>query len=166
MKLNKKGFMLAEVVIVAGVIAGILITLYISLSQIAAAYEKRNKYYDIDAMYAAMEINDALVADNDGNVLTGITDVVKDYVTDRSSGTRIDAFLNFYPKTIKAAYFVYDDINNLEYGGDDKHFREYVTYLKSNLRNASYAYLIIVEIQKDSSKPDDVYFYGNNYKIS
>ena len=63
MKLNKKGFMLAEVVIVASVIAGILITLYISLNRVAAAYEKRNRYYDIDAMQVAMEINDAIKED-------------------------------------------------------------------------------------------------------
>ena len=36
MKLNKKGFMLAEVVIVAAAIAGILVTLYISLNKIRA----------------------------------------------------------------------------------------------------------------------------------
>ena len=54
MKLNKKGFMLAEVVVSASVIAVILVTLYIGLNRMTSAYETRNRYYDIDAQQVAM----------------------------------------------------------------------------------------------------------------
>ena len=59
MKLYKKGFLLAEVVIVASVVSTVLIFLYVALSRMSNAYDMRNRYYDIDAMYAAIEINDS-----------------------------------------------------------------------------------------------------------
>ena len=61
MKLNRKGFMLAEVVVSASVVAVVLVTMYIGINRMTAAYDKRNRYYDLDAQQVAMEVNDALV---------------------------------------------------------------------------------------------------------
>ena len=44
MKLNKKGFMMAEVVVVSSVILIILTTLYISYNKIISLYETRLDY--------------------------------------------------------------------------------------------------------------------------
>ena len=44
MKLNRKGFMLAEVVVSASVVAVVLVTMYIGINRMTAAYDKRNRY--------------------------------------------------------------------------------------------------------------------------
>ena len=48
MKLNRKGFMMAEVVVVSVIICTVLVTLYTSLVRINNAYDTRNRYYDIN----------------------------------------------------------------------------------------------------------------------
>ena len=68
MKLNRKGFMLAEVVVSASVVAVVLVTMYIGINRMTAAYDKRNRYYDLDAQQVAMEVNDALVRNNGSDV--------------------------------------------------------------------------------------------------
>ena len=58
MKIGKKGFMMAEVVVVSVVIATVLVTLFTCLNKVSSAYETRNRYYDVDSLYAAIEINE------------------------------------------------------------------------------------------------------------
>ena len=165
MKLNKKGFMLAEVVIVASVIAGILITLYISLNRVAAAYEKRNRYYDIDAMYAAVEINEAILYDtsSEKEYTSSLTTTNLNEVGDTTS--RLKKIIDFYPSNVyplKMAYYVNNlsDVDNLKnLKNDDKYFNEYIDYLNDNIEFSKYDYLIIIELQKDKDDPDDIYFY-------
>ncbi len=59
-KLGRKGFMLAEVVVVSAVISTVLVTMYIAINRVSSAYETRNGYYDIDALFFAEEINDLI----------------------------------------------------------------------------------------------------------
>lgn len=54
-KLNNRGFMLAEVVITSSVIAATLVTLFITLSKVRSSYERRDRYYDLDAQQIAIE---------------------------------------------------------------------------------------------------------------
>lgn len=61
MKLNCKGFMLAEVVVVSVIICTVLVTLYTSLVRINNAYDTRNRYYDINTLYFTEEVNDILI---------------------------------------------------------------------------------------------------------
>ena len=51
MKLNRKGFMMAEVVVVSVIICTVLVTLYTALARINNAYDTRNRYYDIDTLF-------------------------------------------------------------------------------------------------------------------
>lgn len=60
MKLNRKGFMMAEVVVVSAVIVTVLVTLFTGINKVSTAYEKRNKYYDITSSQFAIEANDIL----------------------------------------------------------------------------------------------------------
>ena len=61
MKLNRKGFMMAEVVVVSVIICTVLVTLYTALARINNAYDTRNRYYDIDTLYFTEEVNDMLI---------------------------------------------------------------------------------------------------------
>ena len=62
MKLNRKGFMMAEVVVVSVIICTVLVTLYTALARINNAYDTRNRYYDIDTLYFTEEINYSLIS--------------------------------------------------------------------------------------------------------
>lgn len=150
MKLNKKGFMLAEVVIVASVITTILVSLYISISKISQAYDKRNKYYDIDAQQVAIEINDSL-----SDQLP--TDVVRELDDDDINFK--NRYNNQTKKKIKLAYFIKSDtdsIDQLKKSLDDEiALKEYIDYLEDNIDFEKYNYLILVELEFDS----DFYFY-------
>ena len=57
MKLNRKGFMMAEVVVVSVIICTVLVTLYTALARINNAYDTRNRYYDIDTLYFTVSAN-------------------------------------------------------------------------------------------------------------
>ncbi len=151
MKMNKKGFMLAEVVIVASVVSTVLIILYISLSKISSAYDTRNKYYDIDAMYAAMAINDVL--DNSYNNVNNYQKIEN------------NKFIQFYKNEVNTsieAYYVKSDKailetlkNSLDSGTQS--FKNYIDYLEDKIEFNEFSYLIIVKLQKNTN--DDLYYY-------
>ena len=161
MKINKKGFMLAEVVIVASVITTVLVFLFISINRMSNAYDTRNRYYDIDAMQAAMEINDILAeelpADED----------IADYIDliDNNGYQQIEAFAEFYSTNVyslNGVYYVKSNIVSLEQlnislSNEKIYLKEYISYLKDNISFDDYEYLIIVELKKEDD--DDIYFY-------
>ena len=163
MKLNRKGFMLAEVVIVAVMISSILVSLYISVSRMANAYDKRNRYYDIEAMYSAIEINNYLVRENlietitaDGNLQT---------VLDQGVLNDFAGLLNLIARDrwlINAYYVSYDQtrFNSFKSSNESNEvFSEYLDYLSDQLNfNDNYKYLLIVEL-KNRDDPDDIYYY-------
>ena len=149
MKLNKKGFMLAEVVIVAAVISGILVALYISVNRMSHAYDTRNRYYDIDAMYAAMNINDEIKRNNTIYNSNSPTNIISAFVYSYNSITS---------HKIKAYYVpLSPETTSIELANVDEYFTEYIEYLNDNIKFSNYKYLIIVELQKKDA--DDVYFY-------
>ena len=51
MKLNKKGFMMAEVIVVSSIVLITLTSLYISYNKIYSTYKKRINYYDVSIIY-------------------------------------------------------------------------------------------------------------------
>jgi hypothetical protein len=64
MKLNKKGFMMAEVVVVSSVVLIILTTLFISYNKIFSLYESRLSYEDTNLLYALAYYRDYLITNN------------------------------------------------------------------------------------------------------
>lgn len=167
MKLNKKGFMLAEVVIVATVITTVLVFLYISLNRMSNAYDTRNRYYDLDAMYAAMEINDILPSESfDSSVVPYYTSLIK------NNGYQfVEEFADFYSNTgynLNEVYYVKSNIVSLEklnesISNENTYLKDYISYLKDNIEFDKYKYLIIVELEKKDA--DDVYFYTLKPKV-
>ena len=156
MKMNKRGFILSEVVIVASVISTILIFLYISLNRMANAYDTRNRYYDIDAMYIAMGINDILSREDFSPAeIQYYTNLI-----DNNGYQYIEEYADFYSNTgytLSEAYYVKSNMVSLEQlntslGSDKIYLKDYIDYLKDGIQ-----YLIIVEVQKEDD--DDVYFY-------
>ena len=59
--MNKKGFMLAELVITATVVISAMVGLYSSFNKIYSLYKERNRYYNIDGIYATKEMTKNLL---------------------------------------------------------------------------------------------------------
>ena len=175
MKMGIKGFMLAEVVVVSVVIATVLVTLFTGLNNVSSAYKLRNRYYDLDSLYVAMEINDILLRD---------VDSLKGYVNtagslyDWASGYNdfnvynIQDFQEFYLKDTKDYIWTYitpykkDKLLSIKSGDGktDATFNEYLQYLSGNLDfSDNYDYIIIVERREDNNI-DDCYYYALKLK--
>jgi len=165
MKLDRKGFMLAEVVVVAVVIATVLVTLFAGLNNVSSAYEVRNRYYDVDSLYAAMEINDILIRENTIDVL--LNNNVSYLLVDN----RINLFMNFYRNIssydISSSYFVpYNSVklNELKSMNINQTFKDYIDYLSGNIDfSDDYNYIIIVE-RENINDINDCYYYALKLK--
>ena len=162
MKLNRKGFMLAEVVIVSVVVATVLVTLYTGLKNVSTAYETRNRYYDIDSLYAAMDINNILIKNassfinsNTALELTNDNDINEFYEFYKKTGYSIESYLTPYNS---------EQIITLKNLNDNVTFDEYIDYLSGNINfNEDYNYIIIVERTNINDK-DDCYYYALKLK--
>ncbi len=162
MKLSKKGFMLAEVVIVASVITTVLVFLFISINRMSNAYDKRNKYYDIDAMYAAMEVNNILIRNNDiKRYLENNNDYIK--FINNQENQDVNLYSDFYLNTgydLTGVYYVKSSLVSIKElsnsTNNDLYLSDYLDYLEDSIPFDNYKYLIIVELSKED---DDVYFY-------
>ena len=163
MKLNRKGFMLAEVVIVSIVIATVLVVLYAGLKNVSSAYETRNRYYDIDSLYSAMDINDILIKNNSSFInsntaieLTNDNDINEFYEFYKNTGYSIKSYLSPYNSM---------QMQSLKNLNDNVTFYEYIDYLDGNINfNEDYDYIIIVERTNINDK-DDCYYYALKLKF-
>ena len=172
-KLNKKGFMLAEVIVVSVVIVTVLVTLFTALNRLISAYDTRSTYYDIDAAYLAVEVNDMLVSngyineiiknDNSGYLLD-LLDQEAGYDIENNILAKYSNATNNY---IRIYLYIFSDEDSDEKNMDtlitkitNSHkeyitntFTDYINYLKKHVDfSENYNYMIIVElIDKDDS---------------
>lgn len=164
MKIGRKGFMLAEVVVISVVVITVLITLYIGLNSVVSAYDTRNRYYDIDCLYAAMGVNEVLL-ENYPNTIK--TDVAIDLSNkgdansfekfyESAVGDVVNLYLTPYKKNVMLSIENFQNINAT--------LVDYLNYLSGNLDfNEDYNYMIIVErIAPDDI--DDCYYYALKLK--
>ena len=166
MKLNKKGFMLAEVVVSASVIAVILVTLYIGLNRMTSAYEKRNRYYDIDAQQLAIEFNEFAKE----NTITLPVGIIDEYTIGQEKIEKYETSfgplltnLNRYCRIYTASYNK-DSISNLVDSNSTDSFNDYIEYLKNSFdSNTVYRYVVIVEMW-NREDINDYYYYALKVK--
>lgn len=163
MKLNRKGFMMAEVVVVSVIICTVLVTLYTALARINAAYDTRNRYYDIDTLYFTEEINYSLISSGLINKLIQNGNSVK--VTLEGQGIDLNEISSFYNSNNKGKTKIYfslykkNDVNKLaNLTGLNETFKDYITYANDHFDyNEDYEYMLITEMCKTN---DDCYYYG------
>ena len=155
MKFGRKGFMMAEVVVVSVVIAVVLITLFTGLNRVSSAYEKRDRYYDIDALYLAMMANDILIKSGDINTIIKTGNSIK------ITNDDVNLLLNTYNNDDVNLYFsLYEKgkIDKLKDLPNKKTTKEFIDYLGTKFDfNDDYNYVIISEICKNV---DDCYYYA------
>lgn len=147
-KLGRKGFMLAEVVVVSAVISTVLVTMYIAINRVSSAYETRNSYYDIDALFFAEEIND-LIKD-------------KELQTDSNLklGNLSTAYQSLGYKEANGYYITPSTLNNTIEGKQT--LKDFMSYLKTKLSNDNnYTYIIVSEL---CTPDDDCRYYALKVK--
>lgn len=141
--------MLAEVVVVSAVISTVLVTMYIAINRVSSAYETRNSYYDIDALFFAEEINN-LIKDKDPprNPKLELGDLSKAYI---SLGYKEANGYYITPSTLN---------NTIE---DKQTLKDFMSYLKSKLSNDNnYKYIIVSEL---CTPDDDCRYYALKVKV-
>ena len=167
-RLNKKGFMMAEVIVVSSVVLIILTTLYISYNKIFSLYENRLDYEDSGLIYMLAYYRDYLIkidkldevkdnVKNNGNhydLLTYNNRPLKAAVTELKSDPNFSQFENITDNV----YLFYTEEGHLSgYDADNVNFKEYLDYLSgikllnSNGNNASYI-MILERIYTDVKK--------------
>ena len=88
MRINRKGFMLAEVIIVSVIICVVLVSLFTGINRVTKAYDLRNRYYDVNALYMAEKANLYLIEDKSINTLNSPVKV------DNSNLNKVISFYN------------------------------------------------------------------------
>lgn len=142
--------MLAEVVVVSAVISTVLVTMYIAINRVSSAYETRNSYYDIDALFFAEEINDLikdkkLQTDSNPKLLLG----------DLST-----AYQSLGYKKANGYYITPSTLNNTIEGKQT--LKDFMSYFKSKLSDENnYKYIIISEL---CTPDDDCRYYALKVK--
>lgn len=153
MKLNNKGFMLAEVIISASVIIVTLVSLYAGFARVYKAYEIRSTYYDADSVYALKTISDYFIDEMVFNsYISGINNTNKyvEFKKNESPSNKIDAFINKMIENYNFNFYLtrYDMeyLNSVKSISSD--LEEYIDFLDSDGvidDDANYKYIFISE---------------------
>lgn len=161
MRINRKGFMLAEVIIVSVIICVVLVSLFTGINRVTKAYDLRNRYYDVNALYMAEKANLYLIEDKSINTLISPVKV---------DNSNLYNVINFYKSNEDSAvniYFTPYDKDKLitlkdKYEGTNQTFKDFIDYLSGHLEfKNEYNYMLISEI---CNSTDDCYYYGLGVK--
>ena len=133
MKLNKKGFMMAEVIVVSSIVLITLTSLYISYNKIYSTYKKRINYYDVSIIYDLDQIRRNTAIDEPTN------------------NTKIDSESN---TTVYAIPLTGNKITdtNTNLSQENTTFNEYLKYLKNSITVNNCNYILVMEKCDEANK--------------
>jgi len=177
MKLNKKGFMMAEVVVVSSVVLIILTTLYISYNKIVSLYETRLMYEDSNLLYSLAYYRDSLVETYDEEHGDRLSKACYDLYYEQGSNNHYDILLNrveYLPKVFNED-IVYLIHNNYEQKIDAEKFLnhnghlnntlvEYINYLSTSVDFSDADYIMLLERPYKDSTYKYAYLVLDNKK--
>ena len=132
MKLNKKGFMMAEVIVVSSIVLITLTSLYISYNKIYSTYKKRINYYDVSIIYDLDKIRRNVVIDVPTN------------------NTKIGSESNTTVYAIPLTDNKITDNTNLSQ--ENTTFNEYLKYLKNSITVNNCNYILVMEKCDEANK--------------
>ena len=138
MKLNKKGFMMAEVIVVSSIVLITLTSLYISYNKIYSTYKKRINYYDVSIIYDLDKIRRNVVID-------APTNNTKINIKDSESNTTVYAI----PLPITDNKITDLSQENTTFNTT---FNEYLEYLKNSITVNNCNYILVMEKCDEAKK--------------
>lgn len=151
MKLNKKGFMLAEVIVVSVILIGTMVGLFTGFNKMYSNYKERNTYDNVEALYGAKSIKDFLIDQQKLNELikntTSFSNITEstNLSLNEIETTLFNSIKGEYD--INNIYFSVYNISSIDYDNTNNNLTSYLTYLKkdTNMTKSSYGYRIVVE---------------------
>ena len=170
MRKDNRGFMLAEVIIVSSIVVTVLVTMYTGLNKLFVKYDELSRYYNVDAIYMAKNVEDYLIDSFQmGSVIgnsssTGYMDIKTMQGINEIVGEECGSGSTAGTTCVSKLYFIgnygekgdwYDKVKALS--TDDKYFADYVDYVKNDIKN-KYGYERDADgnIIKDSSGNDKI----------
>lgn len=148
MKMNNKGFMMAEVVVVSAIVLVTLTSLYASYNKIYSLYSTRLNYNDVQTLYKLVYYRDCLIKRNKmstakNNSNTSPVNITVGAIYLNSS----DITCNRCSENI---FFIHNDKANINKNILDnftvnKTYKDYVTYLADAANLSESDYVMIME---------------------
>lgn len=168
-KMNKKGFMMAEVIVVSAIVLVAITGLYTSYAKVYIAYRNRATYYDVNTLYRLGFYRDLLISNV--NETSG-EKLITQYLKNTTKVTKINtapfkSMLNVSQDTIYMVKLGSNNSNLISsnFSGIKPTFTEYIDFLKTSKpakKSANGAltanYILIMEhcLEKDKSSEVDV----------
>ena len=149
--------MLVEVIIVTVVVATIMTSLYVAFNKLYTAYDVKNKYNNIDGIYALKLIKDDLVDNMELNTLINNTSTYSELINPNDSSYIANVFTEY--KINKLYLIKTSDISSFKTISDiNQTFKDYIDYLvtKEIINNSDY--LLVLEITVDTE--NEIYNYA------
>ena len=135
MKLNKKGFMMAEVIVVSSIVLITLTSLYISYNKIYSTYKKRINYYDVSIIYDLDKIRRNTAIDEP----TNNTKIENDVISEPNT-------------TVYAIPLPITDNKITDLSQENTTFNEYLEYLKNSITVNNCNYILVMEKCDEAKK--------------
>ena len=165
-KINNKGFMMAEIIVVAVVVVIGLVGLFTTFTRTFLEYERYNEYSQVDSLYASKSVvNNLGIADIE-TVLGA--EHYKSYSTVENDTIK-ELFNDYNIKTFYLVQYSKDSFDNLISSlTNNEEFKQYVNYLKNNLDfdDGSCKVISILEMKSDSSTNKNQFGYYKFVKSS
>ena len=168
-KMNKKGFMMAEVIVVSAIVLVAITGLYTSYAKVYIAYRNRATYYDVNTLYRLGFYRDLLISNV--NETSG-EKLITQYLKNTTKVTKINtspfkSMLNVSQDTIYMVKLGSNNSNLISsnFSGIKPTFTEYIDFLKTSKKKKKSAngaltanYILIMEhcLEKDKSSEVDV----------
>lgn len=162
MKMNNKGFMMAEVVVVSAVVLVTLTSLYASYNKIYSLYSTRLNYNDVQTLYKLVYYRDCLIKKNKmssakNNSSSGPVNITVGAIYLNSSDIICE-------RCTENIFFINNDKANINknvldnFTSINQTYKDYVTYLADAANLSESDYVMIME-KCDSNKDNCKYAY-------
>lgn len=139
MKLNKKGFMMAEVIVVSSIVLITLTSLYMSYNKIYSTYKKRINYYDVSIIYDLDKIRRNTAIDEP----TNNTKIENDVISEPNT--------TVYAIPLPITDNKITDLSQ-ENTTFNTTFNEYLEYLKNSITVNNCNYILVMEKCDEAKK--------------
>lgn len=140
--MNKKGFMMAELVVVSSIIVISLTALYLSYNKLITSYRQIVNYYDVGFLYKLGYYNHVLF--NEEMLDTVLNEVESSGYINLNDKITLETDENIYIAKNKSA------IVNLKNQVENQTFKEYITYLLDAKKLDSENYIIGEQCQSNN----------------
>lgn len=168
--MNRKGFMMAELIVVSAIVLVTLVGMYNSYVKLFTAYKTRLRYYDVTALYRLAYYRNFLI-ENDSLERAKPVDgkkirTVCDYLTkegDTFPVIDVESERNSFGNVIgDRVYMIHNNRKSIDSSIFDNRtvnftYKEYVDFLSNSVDFSKFEYMMIIErCELKNGNPDKV----------